>query len=128
MYLQRRKKIYVFIFLILFYNLTKIQGGPWPLWPPPPGYAYNKVINDLSASTEELRLTQNLSDNNISKIQRLPLVYLHSCNYQAVERHIKVVTEASVVVCGIKRRTDVYVSSENQESSRKVLTRKQFAG
>ena len=61
---------------------------------------YNKVMNNLSTSTKESPLTQNLSYRDFAKIQYLPLVCLHPCHNQEVECHIKVATEA--LACGMR--------------------------
>ena len=75
------------------------------------GACYYDMINILSASTQESVLTQNFSDIDIAKIQHSHLVCLHAYHDQVVERHIEVVTEASAVECGIKRREVLLVNS-----------------
>ena len=44
------------------------------------------------------------SDSEIEVIRKYPLKLNHPCHNQHVERHVKLVTEASSQVCGIDRR------------------------
>jgi len=88
---------------------------------------YQEMTNGLSTSTEEPPLIQKLSNDDIAKIQHSPLVCLHSCHNQAVERHVKVVSEASSVVCGLERRDGLI---RQRLKSRRLMkrfdTRQQF--
>ena len=43
-------------------------------------------------------------DENLAKIRQSPLKLQHPCHNQAVERHVKVVTEASAAVSTFERR------------------------
>ena len=44
------------------------------------------------------------SDSKIEVIRKYPLKLNHPCHNQHVERHVKLVTEASSQVCGIDHR------------------------
>ena len=62
-------------------------------------------ISDLNDDNlEEPPLTRNLSFNELKSISEAPLILKHPCHNQNVERHVKMVTEASSSVFTFNRR------------------------
>ena len=57
--------------------------------------SYHKITNINTPNTTELPLLRLFSYQKIEDITRTPLKLHHRCHNQAVERHIKVVSEAS---------------------------------
>ena len=56
----------------------------------------------------ERPLLQSLSLMEIQNLRSAPLKVSHSCHYQAVERHIKLATEASSITKGFASRDGFY--------------------
>ena len=53
---------------------------------------------------EEAPLLRSFSDDQIKNLEVYPLVLRHPCHNQTVERHVKMVNEASSKVATIQRR------------------------
>ena len=48
--------------------------------------------------------TEYLTDAELEECREKPLILFHPCHNQTVERHVKLVTEASALVSGFQRR------------------------
>ena len=68
---------------------------------------YHKVVNMNWAEIKEPPAIKHNCDENLAKIRQTPLKLQHPCHNQAVERHIKVVTEASAAVSTFERKDGV---------------------
>ena len=66
--------------------------------------AFHKMVNLDLQGLEEPPLTRHLSDGEVEDIRINPLKLDHPCHNQGVERHIKLVTEASSSVATFDRR------------------------
>ena len=65
---------------------------------------YHKLVNLNSPDVTEPPATKQYRNDEIEIIRNVPLVLKHPCHNQAVERHVKLVTEASSAVAGFERR------------------------
>ena len=65
---------------------------------------YHKMVNMTGTDISEPPLISRLTDDDIPKIRDDKLVLKHPCHTQAVERYIRVVSEASSQVVGFPRR------------------------
>ena len=88
-----------------------------------------KTLVDLEDNTiQEPPLTRNLSTEDLEDVLESPLVFKHPCHNQAVERHVKLVTEASASVTTFERRDGLI---RQRIRSRKIMkdfeTKKQFS-
>ena len=63
---------------------------------------YYKMLNMNWAEIKELYATKHICHKNLAKIWQTPLKLQHPCHNQAIERHIKVVTEPSAAVSTIE--------------------------
>ena len=66
--------------------------------------AYHQLVNLNDASIGEPPAIRNKTDDEIERARVTPLVFLNPCHNQQVERHVKLVTEASGSVVGYARR------------------------
>ena len=64
---------------------------------------YYKLVNLNLEESYELPAIRNLSNMEIERIPMQKLVLSHPCHNQAVERHIKIVTEVFASVSGFER-------------------------
>ena len=62
--------------------------------------AYHQLVNLNDASIGEPPAIRNITDDELEKARVTPLVFLNPCHNQQVERHVKLVTEASGSVVG----------------------------
>lgn len=88
-----------------------------------------KTFVDLEDNTiEEPPLTRDLSTDELEDVIENPLIFGHPCHNQAVERHVKLVTEASATVTTFERRDGLI---RQRIRSRKIMkdfeTKKQFS-
>lgn len=81
---------------------------------------YYKLVNMNVLELTEPPILRSLSNSDIDEVRRTPLRMNHPCHNQAVERHIKVVTEASASVCGFARRDGMI---RQKLKSRKLMKR-----
>ena len=65
---------------------------------------YYKLVNLNLEESYEPPAIRNLSNMEIERIAMQKLVLSHPCHNQALERHIKIVTEVSASVSGFERR------------------------
>ena len=89
--------------------------------------SYHKLVNLNSDQTKEPPAIRHLANADIKKTREEKLIMYHPCHNQAVERHIKLVTEASSAVAGFSRRHGMI---RQKIRSRKLMkqynTKKQF--
>lgn len=90
--------------------------------------SYHKMTNlNLPESTEPPAI-QHLSLEELNDLRVQPLMLDHPCHNQAVERHIKLVTEASASVTGFEKHDGMI---RQRIQSRKIMksfqTKKQFS-
>ena len=64
--------------------------------------SYHEMVNINASNVFEPPLLQHLTDDDIESI-RSPVKFLHPCHNQAVEWHTKLVSEASLSVCGFTK-------------------------
>ena len=76
---------------------------------------YYKIINLNLEESYEPPAIRNLSNMEIERIAMQKLVLSHPCQNQAVERHIKIVTEVSASVSGFERHDGSLDKNLNQE-------------
>ena len=79
------------------------------------------MINLTSATTEP-PIIKGLSRDELEKIREVPLTLRHPYHNQCVERHIKVITDASSRVVGKERRDGIIRLTLK---SRKLMKKKQ---
>ena len=65
---------------------------------------YYNMVNLNNPEIEQPPAIRDLTDEEINEIRRNPLYLKHPCDNQKVERHIKLVSEASLCVTGYERR------------------------
>ena len=65
-------------------------------------------LADLEICQQQPPAIRHLSDSEIEDCQMKPLILLHPCHNQTVERHVKLVTEASAQVTGLKEETELF--------------------
>ena len=65
---------------------------------------FYKMVNTNWAEINEPPAIKHTRDENLAKIRQTSLKLQHPCHNQAVERHIKVIIEASAAVSTFKRR------------------------
>ena len=82
------------------------------------------VDEDDIISVQEPPLLKHLSTHDIEKIRSEPLKLGHLCHDQKVERHIKLVSEASVVVETFEKKDGLIRQKIN--SRKFVRFKKQF--
>ena len=58
------------------------------------------MVNLNNPEIEQPLAIRDLTDEEINEIRRKPLYLKHPCHNQKVERHIKLVSEASLSVTG----------------------------
>jgi len=68
----------------------------------------------------------DLDDTSIAQMLTKPLVLQHPCHNQAVERHVKLVTEASVVTGYEKRDGMIRQKIQSRLLMRKFDSKQQF--
>ena len=89
--------------------------------------AYYKLIDLDDQDVTEPPAVSHLSNEHLQSIYGKKLELKIPCHNQAVERHIKVVTEASMLVSGFERRDGLI---RQKLKSRKLMkcynTKKQF--
>ena len=61
-------------------------------------------LADLEICQQQPPAIRHLSDSEIEDCRMKPLILHHPCHNQTVERHVKLVTEASAQVTGFERR------------------------
>lgn len=89
---------------------------------------YFKLVNMNGSDILEPPAIKNLDNSEIEDIQTHPLCLKHPCHNQAVERHIKLVTQASSSVAGYERRDGLIRQKIKSRRLMKVFnTKKQFA-
>ena len=88
---------------------------------------YHKMINFEEIMTTEPSAIKSINDAAIQKFKLDKLEHDHPCHNQAVERHVKLVTETSIRVAGFERRDGMI---RQKIKSRKLMpsfnTKKQF--
>ena len=65
---------------------------------------YYNMINLNNPEIEQPPAIRDMTDDEINEICRIPLYLKHPCHNQKVERHVKLVSEASLSVTGYERR------------------------
>ena len=65
---------------------------------------YYNMINLNNPEIEQPPAIRDMTDDEINEIRRIPLYLKHPCHNQKVERHVKLVSEASLSVTGYERR------------------------
>ena len=89
--------------------------------------AYYKLVNLNLEESYEPPAIRNLSNIEIERIAMQKLILSHPCHNQAVERHIKIITEVSALVSGFERRDG---SIRQKIKSRNIMkqfnTKRQF--
>ena len=85
-------------------------------------------LADLEICQQQPPAIRHLSDSEIEDCRMKPLILHHPCHNQTVERHVKLVTEASAQVTGFERRDGLI---RQKIRSRKLLkkfeTKMQFS-
>ena len=71
-------------------------------------------------SVEEPPAIRSMNEDQIKSVINVPLVLKHPCHNQNVERHVKLVTEASSSVCSFERRDGMI---RQKIRSRKLMKR-----
>ena len=66
--------------------------------------SFHQMVNLNGREVNQPPAIKHHSDSEIEVIQKYPLKLNHPCHKQHVERHVKLVTEASSQVCGIDCR------------------------
>ena len=66
--------------------------------------SFHQMVNLNGKEVNQPPAIKHHSDSEIEVIRKYPLKLNHPCHNQHVERHVKLVTEASSQVCGIDRR------------------------
>lgn len=85
------------------------------------------MVNMNSADIQEPPAIKILTDADIEKIRSNPLILDHPCHNQAVERHMKLITESSAQVAGFKRRDGLIRQKiKSRKLMKKFETKKQF--
>ena len=64
---------------------------------------YYQLAN-IKTCSQQPRAIAHLTKDSIKECRMKPLLLYHPCHNQIVERHIKLVTEASLQIAGFKRR------------------------
>ena len=89
--------------------------------------SYHKMVNMNLPDITEPPATRLLSNEAINSLRLTPLRLDHPCHNQAVERHVKLVTEASAAAATFERRDGII---RQRIHSRKLMkcfeTKKQF--
>ena len=89
---------------------------------------YYYELADLEICQQQPPAIRHLSDSEIEDCRMKPLILHHPCHNQTVERHVKLVTEASAQVTGFERRNGLI---RQKIRSRKLLkkfdTKMQFS-
>ena len=89
--------------------------------------SYHKMVNMNLPDITEPPATRLQSDEAINSLRLTPLRLDHPCHNQAVERHVKLVTEASAAAATFERRDGII---RQRIHSRKLMkcfeTKKQF--
>ena len=62
------------------------------------------MADNSGDDVEEPPLTKDLANEEINAIVKTTLLLTHPCHNQAVERHIRLVSEAARTVCTFERR------------------------
>lgn len=89
--------------------------------------SYYKLVNLNSDQTNEPPAIRHLTNLDIEKIREEKLIMRHPCHNQAVERHIKLVTEASSAVAGFNRRDGlIRLKIRSRKLMKRYNTKKQF--
>ena len=65
-------------------------------------------LADLEICQQQPPAIRHLSDSEIEDCRMKPLILHHPCHNQTVERHVKLVTEASAQVTGFEKETDLF--------------------
>ena len=88
---------------------------------------YHNIVDFDRVDVTEPPATKMLNDETLKNIKTNKLELIHPCHNQAVERHVKLVTEASMHVAGFERREGMI---RQKIKSRKLMlsfnTEKQF--
>ena len=81
-------------------------------------------LADLEICQQRSPAIRHLSDSEIEDSRMKPLILHHSCHNQTVERHVKLVTEASAQVTGFERRDGLIRQKIRSRKLLKKLTLK----
>ena len=89
--------------------------------------AYHQLVNLDSMDFEQPPAVQYLDDATIEQCRSHPLILKHPCHNQRVERHVKLVTEASVSVAGHDNRDGMICQRiRSRKLMKQFETKKQF--
>ena len=84
-------------------------------------------MTDVETADSEPPVTRYLTVTEVKTLSEVPLVLKHACHNQAVERHIKLVTEAASSVCGFERKDGVIRQCiKSRKLIKKFGTKRQF--
>jgi hypothetical protein len=90
---------------------------------------FYEMTTNNGDNTEVPPLIKDFSDDEIKELSLYPLTITHPCHNQTVERHVKLVTQASSMVSTFERRDGLI---RQRISSRKLIkqfgTKKHFGG
>ena len=90
--------------------------------------SYHNIANIDAEKIAEPPLLQSLSLMEIQNLRSAPLKVSHPCRNQAVERHIKLVTEASSVTIGFVSYDGLIRQQiKSRHLKKRFDTKKQFA-
>ena len=90
--------------------------------------SYHKIVDLNSKEIKQPPAIKSFSDLDIDDILNTPLKLDYPCHNQSVERHVKLVTEASSQVAGFERRDDLIRQKIRSRKLMKVLnTKKEFS-
>ena len=90
--------------------------------------SYHNIANINAEKIAEPPLLQSLSLAEIQYLRSAPLKVSHPCHDQTVERHIKLVTEASSVTAGFASRDGLIRQRiKSKHLMKRFDTKKQFA-
>lgn len=90
--------------------------------------SFHQIVNLNGKEVKQPPAIKQLSDLEIEGIRKDPLKLNHPCHNQAVERHVKLVTEASSQVCGFDRRDGLIRQKlKSRQIMKKFHTKHHFA-
>ena len=88
--------------------------------------AYHELGN-VESHQQQPRAIASLTDTEVEKCLKKSLVLHHPCHNQSVERHVKLVAEASAQVAGFDRQDGVIRQKiKSRELMKTFDTKKQF--
>ena len=89
--------------------------------------SFHKIVNRNEQRLQELPVLRDLTDIQVEALRTSPLKIYNPCHDQAVERHIKAVTEASMQATNFQTRDGIITQKLKSRTLMKVYdTERQF--